>query len=396
MDRRPHPRDRGASMMQYVGMTLLAAVIGAGLFTALDPGAPARLFSQATCAILGGEACESAASGPGSHEMTPFERATWGTPWFGGDSFASGEGVGNYQADTDVTGWNWRNPGTWWQNPFNVPDRNMCHRSNDSYQAQAFAALQGNGAFQGQQYSSEACSGATVSDLYSDNHNGNAGEGPQMQSTPAPNALQSGPFDNVPDDASLIQLSMGGNDVGFGDILTNCVTGLGSGCMDSDAAQAAIDRVYGTDSTPGELELQLAKLVEEHPDARIVIMGYPQLFSEKPLTTEGPFGITLPQWNGSGMTVEEQRWANQQSDAINVSIRAMCDRLGIEFIDPTSLYVGPGYDHRIGSDEPWINGLSAGSNSGDWTVNNASFHPNKAGHDAMAGLLLQHIHEGPK
>lgn len=66
-------------------------------------------------------------------------------------------------------------------------------------------------------YSSQACSGSTVPDLYLDNQQGNSGEGPQAKKTPsniAPEniALQQkpqGPFDGIPEDASLISMSMG-------------------------------------------------------------------------------------------------------------------------------------------------------------------------------------------
>lgn len=411
-----HRRESGATAMETVAIVVVAALLVGGVFLTGVPQSVRSSFAQAVCAILGGQDCASA-QGPGDADArTPLEQATWGRAVFMGDSFSSGEGVGNYDPATDKTGFNPKNPLTWGnvsieRGPFGLPiivpdtEKNMCHRSRSSYQAQVFETLQGQGHFAGQDYSSAACSGAVESDLYSNNSGGN-GEGPQAQTTPdGPDDAH--PYDRIPPDASLITMSMGGNDVGFADVLTNCVThGMaGSGCMDSEAIRARMASVYGTADTVGTLEAQIARIRQQHPDARIVIMGYPPLFAEKPLTktvtaydplTGQPIQYTLPQWNGSGMTVEQQRWANEQAAQINEHIKQMCADTGVEFVDPTSLFVGPGYDHRIGSDDPWINGLSAGSPSGDWTINSASFHPNQKGHDAQAGLLLQIIREGSK
>ncbi|MFT3877744.1 MAG: SGNH/GDSL hydrolase family protein [Propioniciclava sp.] len=402
--------DAGVSLLEVVGMTILAAILAGGLFAVVAPGLVRDQFGAAACAILNrGDCAEGSGASSAPHEMTPYERATSGSAWFGGDSFASGEGLPTYEEGTNVTGFNWKNPLTWW--PTNWDDeRNMCHRSGTSYQAQVFETLRSKGAFGGQSYRSEACSGSTVPNIYSDNQQGNAGEGPQMYEQPT-TADETGPFTNIPQDASLITLSMGGNDIGFADVLQNCVTAgiVGSGCGDTGALQKRIDQVYGTNGSPGTLEQQLAKVKSEHPDARIILMGYPQLFSEASLylrdsngdlimAPASPYGGGGPimTWNGSGMDIDDQKWANMMAGRINTSGQQMAERLGIEWIDPTSAFVGPGYDHRIGSDDPWINGLSAGSNSGDFTLNNGSFHPNQGGHDAMAGLLLQQIQEGPR
>lgn len=398
-------REAGASAMEYIGATIVAALVAGGLFVTTMPEQATSAFRSAGCAILH-QGCEApGGTTPGEDGLTPYERATRGKVAFLGDSYASGEGAGDYIPGTDVTGWNWLNPLTWTPSNWGK-DRNMCHQSNNSYQAQVFRTLQGKGAFPGQDYATAACSGATVQDLYNNDHQGNAGVGPQAQTNPTDDPKKSGPFDKIPPDASLISLSLGGNDVGFADVLTNClVSFMGSGCGDTNSIVAQMDRVYGKDpkdgkpGMTGELEAQLAKMKAEHPDARIIIMGYPQLFAETEpgqwiQTLDGPIYVPYP--NGPGLSVKDQKWANSMSIEINAHIKAMCDRLGVEFVDPTSAFVGNGYDHRIGSSDPWLNGLNFGSPSGDLTLDKGSFHPNHSGHDAMAGLLLQQIEEGPR
>ena len=309
--------------------------------------------------------------GGGSADRTESGFPTTGTAWFGGDSFASGEGIYDYDEDTDLTGSD------------KTADTNLCHRSPSSYQAQVFDLAQSEGAFAGQDYASEACSGAVVSDLYSDNADGNAGEGPQMYSQEQDRTTTER-FDNIPADASLITLSLGGNDVQFAEVLKNCVTEVfGSGCQDSATIQDRIDTVYGVPGLQGSLEQQIAKVQSEHPDARIVLVGYPQLFSAEEDMKNG--WITT-------MSVAEQKWANEMSGSINTAGSAMAERLGVEWLDPTSAYVGDGYDHRIGSDEPYLNGLNMDGLNAD----RESFHPNQDGHDAMTDLFLEQIRNGQR
>ncbi len=369
---RPRRCDSGATALEWVGVALVAAAVIAAIVAVVSPDSVRTTMATALCRILSQEGCPTGSTPPGSEpEKTPYEKATWGSVWFGGDSFASGEGTNNYDPETNIT------------DSDDEAKNNKCHRSPHSYQAQVFKLAQSKGAFAGQKYSTEACSGAIVSDLYSDNHSNNADEGPQMYDETKDPATDD-PFDNVPEDASLISFSLGGNDIGFADVLENCVTEFtASGCEDSDSLTTKMNEVYGTSNSPGSLEQQVAKLKREHPDARIVLMGYPSLFAAEKDLKKGPL---------TTMSVAEQKWANEMAVAINEAGREMADRQGIEWIDPTSAFVGPGYDHRVGSEDPYINDLALKGLS----ANPESFHPNQKGHDAMSGLLWQQITEGPR
>lgn len=374
-------RETGAAAVEYVGMVVVAALLIGVLTAVVAPAYVAARFGYAVCILTtDGKACALDPAGPGVPESASwYDKATWGSAWFGGDSYASGEGAGDYQEGTDEKG----NAAVLRAGQEYVP-KDMCHRSKYSYQAQVFRSLQDVGAFTGDTYTSYACSGSTVPNLYSPNQQGN-NEGPQAQTNPGSGDPDE-QFNKIPADASLITLSMGGNDVGFADVVTNCVTGfLGSGCGDSAAIQTKIDGVFGSESgSPGSMETQVKKMREQHPNARIIIMGYPQMLAE----TDGAV---------LGMSVDEQRWANQQAVALNRSIKAMCERQGVEFVDPNDLFVGTNpdgssYDHRIGSKDSWFTPLGSVSDY----LSQSAFHPNRAGQDAMAARLLQHVKNGPK
>ncbi len=356
--------ERGRSSLQYLGMVILAALIVTGLASSGLPERVGPAFHQAVCKILG-EKCQVSVPDPKPiEEMTRLERATRGSAVTIGDSYISGEGAGDYLPGTNSKKRFWeRNK-----------KKNECHRSKNAYTELVVGQLRAEGYLTGKHHFN-ACSGAIVSDIYENNHSGNYGEGPQGRTVVATPGSKL-PFDKIPEDASLITISMGGNDIGFADILTNCVTkGIGgSGCKDDEAVRQKITEVYGgpNGDPPGSLEAELKTIREQHPDAEITLMGYPSLFAEK------------DKWWKTGLSVDEQKWANKKVAELNSRAKAMAERLNIEFVDPTSAFVGPGYDHRIGSDEPWINGLGAPPEC---------FHPNKLGHQAIAGLYLQHLKE---
>lgn len=366
--------ESGASALHYTGITVLAAFIVGAIVTAVAPGVVLGAFLNAVCDIIGGKDCPNAVSAPATRQLTPLERAVAGTVWQGGDSYASGEGILKYDEETDVEG-------------TNGEPRNMCHRSPGSYQAQVFRHFQGRGYFQGQDYKSYACSGSTVSNLHKNNGQGN-NEGPQGRTREA-EANSSAHYDKIPADASLITMSLGGNDVGFGAVLGECIEKeTRELCMNSDAVRARMVTVYGDGKgTVGTLERQIRTIKAQHPDARIVLVGYPPLFAERWKVADLPIYT-------NGMDLNEQRWANGEAVVMNQHIKAMAERTGVEFFDPTPAFVGEGYDHRVGSAYQWINGLDVNFFKGGPEPH--SFHPNQAGHDAMAGLLIQHIEEGPK
>ena len=165
-----------------------------------------------------------------------------------GDSYAAGEGNPPFVTDSYNT------------------TKDGCHRS-------VVAASRLLGATTTARFVHVACSGAVVSNLSA----GKNGETPQF------NALDKS--------TSLVTMSIGGNDVGFSDIVTNCA--LNHGCGDQVArARSNLDNL----TTPSlsfngysPLEYAYRMVRAAAPNARIVVTGYPLLFPEKWSSTCGPF-----------------------------------------------------------------------------------------------------------
>lgn len=352
---------RGQGTLEYVGLVLLAAVLVGAVVLGTGWGRDAyETVATKVCEITQGSDCGEVDDAPGP--PTPEELATAGDYVALGDSYSSGEGAGDYLDGTDEDeatkrwiddhsgGWLW--PGD--------PRHNICRRSENAYSAGVYAAFD----FQGD-YVFGACSGAVMDDYYGDNTGGNEDEGPQRE--------------HLDDDTSLVTISMGGNDFGFGDVVGGCVTGDCSGEENARVADAKIDE-------EAERLVQFYRdLAGDAKNARILVVGYPQLFPDPEEITNGSDSFINP---------TEQEWLNERGRYANQRIQeAIADSgVDIEFVDVTDALDG----HEVGTDDPWINDLDVGVDGGDWTkpVSRNSFHPKAAGHAAISQLVQQQIRNG--
>ena len=209
-----------------------------------------------------------------------------------------------------------------------------------------------------------ACSGATQGDL-NDPNGSNVDEDAQL--------------DDLDEDVSLVTMSIGGNDLGFASIVQDCIVNGQRGVPMLDTCQEKhADKIESRlESLHDELVATYRDIRDKAPNARIVIIGYPELFVENPQDNYGNL-----------LFAEDQAWMNEQAAALNDTLRSAAQEAGVEFIDPTEAFRG----HGIGSQDPWINDLNWGG-PGLSLVDPGSFHPNALGHDALADLLEQQIKE---
>lgn len=342
--------DAGAATLEYVSALAVAAVVVLALAVYGWAGPVAGLTQQALCTIK--KAVGAAASCGSPTPRTPYERAVAGRYVAMGDSYSSGEGAWEYEPGTDFDD----RDDLW---PFNNDEEahNRCHRSGAAYAR----ILGGSNPFSGGS-TFVACSGAVIPDLASPNPN-QTGENPQT--------------DALGDDVSLVTLSLGGNDLGFADVVKDCIVNGESGLPFLASCQGKHDKRIA-EQLP-ELRRQLVAayqdIREKAPNARIVIVGYPQLFVDDP-------GDNF----GNLLFAEDQRWMNQKAAELNAMLASAAKEAGVEFVDPTDAFRG----HGIGSDDPWINDLDFGG-PGWMIADPSSFHPNAEGHAALAELIQQQL-----
>ncbi|MFD4640694.1 SGNH/GDSL hydrolase family protein [Lentzea sp. NPDC058436] len=216
-----------------------------------------------------------------------------------GDSYASGAGAGSY-----VEG--------------------SCRRSSNAY-----PALQGT---EFPSFKFVACSGATTKSLKS-----------QFRALTAA--------------TTLVTITIGGNDLGFADVLTACTLKGDAAC----SARVATAVAFAHEQLPGRLDTTYATIRETAPNARLVVLGYPRLFT--------------PDDDCRTLSAVKRAALNDAADQLSGEIAKAAERAGARYVDVREAFA----HHGVCSPKPWINGLT--NPTAD------SYHPNKAGQAAYFQAL---------
>ena len=152
-----------------------------------------------------------------------------------------------------------------------------------------------------------------------------------------------------------VSISVGGNDAGFADVLTECAQPAWmSDCNGAiDDAQYVINNVL-----PARLATLYSSIRSKAPNARVTVVGYPRIFNGEDCNAATWFSPT-----------EESR-LNATADLLNSRTATQAANKGFSFANPTSAFLG----HAVCDDAEWLNGLSSPISE--------SYHPNKSGHSS--------------
>lgn len=217
-----------------------------------------------------------------------------------------------------------------------------------------------------------ACSGATIPDVVA----GRSTETSQLLS--------------LDDKVDLVTITVGGDDIHFADIATFCVI-VTTGCEFRFSSQATqdINRIgneanSGVIFTPGDRSLRndlytldnmYATIHHYAPNARIVVVGYPNLLPAVPI-------VDCPQ---DRLSKDEIVWLNGVEAYLNQTIAFEAARNGAEFVQgSTTAFTG----HELCTFQSYVNGLE------QQALGKAPFHPNELGQNAMAALVTNQINSG--
>jgi lysophospholipase L1-like esterase len=216
-----------------------------------------------------------------------------------GDSYASGLGAGSY-----------------------IGSSGSCDRSTN-----AFSQLWAN-ANDPASYVSAACAGATTSSVISS----------QLS------ALTSA--------TTLVSITIGGNDVGFMSTMETCVLESTRRCVSAiDTGEAEI-----ASELPGELNNVLGDIASAAPQARVVVLDYPELYD----LSRSSFCI--------GLSTTDRTDLNQAADELDNAVQAAAARFGDVFVDVQANFAG----HSICDSSSWLHSV----NFLDFSE---SYHPTAAG-----------------
>ncbi|RAS59147.1 lysophospholipase L1-like esterase [Lentzea atacamensis] len=220
-----------------------------------------------------------------------------------GDSYASGAGAGSYSGGS-------------------------CRRS-----ANAHPALRGKDF---PSFRFVACSGATTRSLK-----------PQFKAlSPA---------------TTLVTVTVGGNDLGFADVMTTCTLKGDRACVSRVAK--AVKFIH--EQLPARLDATYATIRSSAPAAELVVLGYPRLFT--------------PNDRCRTLSAAKRAALNGAADQLSEVTAAAVARAGARYVDVRQAFAG----HGVCSGEPWINALVSPTDD--------SYHPNKAGQAAYFQALTSSL-----
>ncbi|KJK36130.1 lipase [Streptomyces variegatus] len=214
-----------------------------------------------------------------------------------GDSYSSGVGAGSY-----------------------ISSSGDCKRSTKAY-SYLWAAAHSPSTFD-----FTACSGARTGDVL-------AGQLAPLSASTA-----------------LVSISIGGNDAGFADVMTTCVTQSDSSCV----SRINTARAYVDSTLPGKLDGVYSAIRSKAPAARVVVLGYPRFYQ---------LGATC-----LGLSETKRKAINDASDHLNTAIAKRAANHGFAFGDVRTTFTG----HEICSGDPWLHSVS-------WLNIGESYHPKAAG-----------------
>src|SRR5690242_9382056 len=201
-----------------------------------------------------------------------------------GDSYSAGNGAGNYDSASG-----------------------NCHRSFSAY------PYLWKNAHAPSSFSDTACSGAVTTDVT------NSQLGP----------LNSG--------TGLVSLTIGGNDAGFSDVMTTCITGSDSTCVNRvNQAES-----YVQNTLPARLDATYNAIRSKAPYAKVVVLGYPHMY------------YMPDDWYCLGMSTTKHQKIDEAADVLDNMIKTRAQAHGFVFGD-----VRPTFNsHELCSGDDWLHSV---------------------------------------
>jgi lysophospholipase L1-like esterase len=151
---------------------------------------------------------------------------------------------------------------------------------------------------------------------------------------------------------TLVSITVGGNDVGFSSTMETCVLHGTSSCVSAIKA----DEAQVASALPGELNAVLAGIGKAAPDARVVVLGYPDLYDLSE-------SAVCP-----GLSTTDRTDLNQAAGELDSAIRAAAGRAGDVYAGVAANFSG----HLICDSGKWLHAVNI-------LDLDESYHPTAAG-----------------
>lgn len=153
---------------------------------------------------------------------------------------------------------------------------------------------------------------------------------------------------------TLVSITIGGNDLGFSQIMIDCNLYSDSTCVNeiNSAENTARNQL------PGWLDTLYGKIRSRAPSARVVVLSYPRFYD------------LSASWYCPGLSYTKRSKINEGANVLDGVINTEATKYGFAFADVRSRFAN---DHEIcdyGSE--WLHSI-------DWSNLGYSYHPNASG-----------------
>ena len=229
----------------------------------------------------------------------------------------------------------------------------LCLRSSENYPSLTAAA-------RGYSLVDASCAGATTVNMAQDQTDlGIEINAPQLDS------LTSG--------TSLVTVQIGGNDIGFIDIIETCAeesltNPFGDPCTEHYTTGGTDQLLAAVKATGPKVEAVLQEIHQRSPHAAVYVVGYPDILPED---SDGCWPI-VP------IAYGDVAYLRQTETELNAMLAGEADANGATYVDTYTPTIGHDVCQAIGT--KWFEGLVPTSLA-------APFHPNALGEAAMAKAL---------
>ena len=154
-------------------------------------------------------------------------------------------------------------------------------------------------------------------------------------------------------DTDYVSLTVGGNDVGFANLIINCAGSWSFNC--GNAVESTKDKIRN--ELPAKLDATYGAIRTQAPSATVVVLGYGRMFGNK---------LTCAAANG--ITAQEAAWANEVADLLDATIADRAAAAGFVYQSSIRSFTG----HDVCARDAWLNGKS-------WSVADG-YHPSRSGY----------------
>lgn len=200
-----------------------------------------------------------------------------------------------------------------------------------------------------------ACTGATIADVWQ-----------RPQPRRGDQRIQ---LEYLSASAKLVTMTIGGNDLGFAEIVVKCLLPI-----DCTKSRLAGKVEAGLQTIKARLVAVYSRVRQRmDPNGYLVIAGYPHLFTRSDANCK------------LFISSREAAWMNSLVDRGNTriteAVRAARKLSGnVSYVDVTERFSG----HELCSEDPWVYGIKLSADDG---LIKGSYHPRKAGQQAYAAAF---------